>query len=540
VNPFHRSSLARRNQQCYNAAMQTKGRVLLINPWIYDFAAYNEWVEPLGLLSVAAVLRENGYTLSLVDCLDRWHPDLLKLQGREAPKSNEYGCGKFHKTFLDKPAVLGHVPRRYGRYGLPLEIFEAELDRQPRPDAVLVTSGMTYWYPGPFEAIRRAKVRWPDVPVILGGVYATLCPDHARQQSGADFVICGEGELQTLRLVDSLTHRSSLYDKYSDSSTTLRSFDGAPLGYPFDFVPRLCSGRAQGGLGSGQGSGCGLDSYPFPAHDLRRNQGYVAVITSRGCPYRCPYCASHLLNPQGFRQRDPQRVVAEIEWCRTELGVRDFAFYDDALLVNAQRHIHIILDEVIARGLDCRFHTPNGLHAEWIYESLAARMFQAGFKTVRLGLESCDPGEQRRSGGKVTNEGFRRAVAALRAAGFGVANVTAYVMLGLPGQHIKDMEESIAFAHQCGATVEVTLYSPIPGTAEWERAVHHWGLDPQTDPLLHNESAYPLQSEGSGAEAFERVKALARRGNQALVDPSGFGKPEGSGRVKGHDSGRNR
>jgi radical SAM superfamily enzyme YgiQ (UPF0313 family) len=503
--------------------MLTKGHVLLINPWIYDFAAYNEWMEPLGLLSVAAVLRENGYTLSLIDCLDRWHPDLLKLQGRETPKSNPYGCGKFHKTFLHKPAVLAHVPRRYGRYGLPLEIFEAELDRQPQPDAVLVTSGMTYWYPGPLEAIRRAKARWPHVPVILGGVYATLCPDHARQKSGADFLIHGEGELQTLRLVDSLTHHSSHYEKYSGPSTL-------------------------------QGSGHSLDRYPFPAQDLRRNQGYVAVITSRGCPYRCTYCASHLLNPQGFRQRDPHQVVAEIERCRpsttlrpfdgaqgrlgsgqgsghcTELGVRDFAFYDDALLVNAQRHIHVILDEVIARGLDCRFHTPNGLHAEWLDESLAAKMFQAGFKTVRLGLESCDPEEQRRSGGKVTNEGFRRAVAALRAAGFGAANVTAYVMLGLPGQHIKEAEESIAFAHQCGATVEVTLYSPIPGTAEWERAIHHWGLDPQADPLLHNESAYPLQSEMLGVEAFERVKALAGRGNQALnlKDPSGFGKPEGS------------
>jgi len=46
---------------------------------------------------------------------------------RKTPKSNQYGCGKFHKTFFDKPAVLDHVPCRYGRYGLPLEIFETEL-----------------------------------------------------------------------------------------------------------------------------------------------------------------------------------------------------------------------------------------------------------------------------------------------------------------------------------------------------------------------------------------------------------------------------
>jgi radical SAM superfamily enzyme YgiQ (UPF0313 family) len=94
-------------------------------------------------------------------------------------------------------------------------------------------------------------------------------------------------------------------------------------------------------------------------------------------------------------------------------------------------------------------------------------------------------------------------------------------MLGLPGQPIKEVEESIAFAHQCGATVEVTLYSPIPGTAEWERAVHHWGLDPQSDPLLHNESAYPFQSEVLDVKALERVKALAGRGNQALSDELG-------------------
>jgi hypothetical protein len=75
----------------------------------------------------------------------------------------------------------------------------------------------------------------------------------------------------------------------------------------------------------------------------------------------------------------------------------------------------------------------------------------------------------------------------------------------------------------------VTLYSPIPGTAEWERAVRHWGLDPQADPLLHNESAYPLQSEVLDIEAFEMVKALAKRGNRVLKDPSGFGKPEVSG-----------
>jgi len=112
--------------------------ILCINPWMYDFAAYNTWIEPLGLLTVAGILRAAGHEVALIDCLDRHHP------GAPAPRSprDAYGCGQFQKVELRKPAVLAHVPRRWGRYGLPVEVFEAELDAQPYPDAVLVTSGV--------------------------------------------------------------------------------------------------------------------------------------------------------------------------------------------------------------------------------------------------------------------------------------------------------------------------------------------------------------------------------------------------------------
>ena len=176
-------------------------RVLCINPWIYDFAAYNMWTEPLGLLTVAAVLRDAGHDVALIDCLDRHHPNAPAPR----PSRDTYGCGRFAKAEVKKPPALAHIPRRWGRYGLPFEIFEAELDAQPHPDAVLVTSMMTYWYPGPFEAIRRVKARWPDAPVALGGVYATLCPDHARAHSGADAVLPGPGEATVLEWVKNHT-----------------------------------------------------------------------------------------------------------------------------------------------------------------------------------------------------------------------------------------------------------------------------------------------------------------------------------------------
>ncbi len=440
-------------------------RVLCINPWIYDFAAYNLWIEPLGLLSVAAALRYVGHEVALVDCLDRHHP------AAPAPRSasDAYGCGKFAKTVLTRPPPLAHIPRRWGRYGLPLPVFEAELAKQPRPDAVLVTSMMTYWYPGPFLAIRRVKARWPDVPVALGGIYATLCADHARAHSGADAILPGAGEKAAVRWVAEVT------------------------GHP----PK----RA-------------LPDDITPAHDLRRPQGYVAVLTARGCPFRCPYCAVHHLFPSGFIPRQPEAVVAEIAHCVEALGARDVAFYDDALLVEATHHLHPILDGVIARRLHVRFHTPNGLHARFIDRALARKMRRASFVTIRLGLESADPRVQTADGNKVSRTSFARAVEALFQAGFSAHEVAAYVLIGRPGQRVQEARATVEFAHRLGVPVRTAQFSPIPGTDEWQRAVGGGHIAADADPLLHNNSIYPCADDPA---AWEELKLEIRAGNRKLA-----------------------
>lgn len=454
-----------------------KGRVLLVNPWIYDFAAYDLWAAPLGLLYLAAILRQEGCHVDYLDCLDRYHPALLARQGRESPKSNPYGCGKYEKTILEKPPPVRSVPRRYGRYGLPLDLFDAELERLERPDAVLVTSGMTYWYPGPFEAIRRVKVRFPGVPVILGGIYATLCYDHAVAHSGADYVIAGPAETRIASLVCRI------------------------MGGEADAITRYET----------------LDDLPYPAFDLRHGLGFVAIATSRGCPMRCTYCASYLLYPPGFRRRKARAVVEEIEYWHVMYGVQDVAFYDDALLFDAQNHIHAILDEVTRRGLRCRFHTPNGLHARLITPELAEKMFAAGFKTVRLSLETVNIDRQETIGSKVTPEEFRQAAMILRQAGFTARELGAYILMGLPGQPLQEVIDSIRYAHDCGIPAYPAFYSPIPGTVEWGNVVRAGHLAADADPLLHNDTIHWMLRGYASEEACQRVKDLAREGNKQLA-----------------------
>ncbi|HSR29801.1 MAG TPA: radical SAM protein [Anaerolineae bacterium] len=439
--------------------MKTKGQVLLLNPWIYDFAAYNLWIEPLGLLTIAAALRDNGYAVTVIDCLAP-HPS--------APRPRPDGSGKFFKTGVEKPEPIAFIPRRYGRYGLPLDQFDVALKAAPIPDVVMVASGMTYWYPGAVEAIRRVRAQFGSVPVALGGVYATLCPDHARRHSGADRVFAGPGVAPALRLADEVTGHDSDPGRYAD--------------------PRI---------------------YPSPAHVLVPRP-FAGIITSWGCPYRCTYCASHRLQPT-FVRRELQSVVEEIAGCVPQ-GIQDLAFYDDALLLDAARHLVPILQGVLDRGLRVRFHTPNGLHAREITRELAFFLRRAGLATVRLSLETVDPVRQRATGAKVDTAAFAQGVTHLQAAGFGAREVGAYILAGLPGQPLEETEATVQFVQRLGVQAKLALFSPIPGTPDGDRALPH-----DADPLLHNNTVFPYLQGDDHVRELQRIKQLAKDGNAALI-----------------------
>ena len=446
-----------------------KPSLILINPWIYDFAAYDLWSKPLGLLYMAAFLRNCGFQIHLIDCLDAHHPLMPGDSSIKAPKRRLYGTGKYWRKTIPKPSLLKDIPRPYSIYGISRRIFEEELRSIQNPAAILVTSLMTYWYPGAMEAIALAKKTHPGVPVILGGIYARLCNDHATKNSGADSVV---------PLADPVSLLKVLEDHCVDAPE-----------------PLLDPG-----------------SLPRPAFDLLRKIEYVCLLTSTGCPFRCQYCASHFLNPEMSR-RDPAEVLDEILHWRRNFGVRDFAFYDDALLISSDTHLAILLAEVERLKLDVRFHTPNALHVKEVTADMATLMRQSGFRTIRLGLETSDFSLHRKFGNKVAEGDFEQAVRNLLKAGFTRNEIGGYILLGLPGQSMDSVMATIDFVDGVGATPYLSEYSPIPHTPLWEEAVVYSRYD-LSEPLFHNNILLPCWSEDQSAE-LPRLKKRVReiRGN---------------------------
>lgn len=443
-----------------------ESHILLINPWIHDFAAYDFWAKPLGLLTIAAVLRMQGYRVGYVDCLDRFHPELMG-----TVKRGQFGKGPYPKYPISKPGKLSDVPRQYSRYGLPEVLVRKEIARHPAPEAVLVTCIATYWYPGAFALIKMIREMLPDIPVILGGIYASLCRGHAVEHSGADIVLSGRCEPELLDHLDDLTGHTSFHKWFPDE----------------------------------------LDTYPYPALDLQTHISYVPILTGQGCPFSCAYCASPFLSLNRMRRRSPEHVVEEVAYWHEKYGVLDFAFYDDALLIDADRHLCPILERVLTRKLQVRFHTPNALHVRPITKELAQLMFRSGFKTVRLGLETAFFDDSRALDDKIGPGEFQRAVGYLKAAGFSGEAVGAYLLHGLPRQDLGRLEVSIETVKALGVRPILAHYSPIPHTALWPLAVEASRYDLKADPVFHNNSILPCQKEPFSWEKIAYLKDLIQK-----------------------------
>lgn len=439
--------------------------ILCINPWIHDFAAFDFWAKPLGLLSIAAILRENGLKISYIDCLDRFHPN-----EPGTPKLMWDGRGPFRKTQIPMPAGLGHISRKFSRYGILQEWFSADLKRLEKPDLIFVTSLMTYWASGVKETIETVKGVYPDVPIVLGGIYASLCHDHAVRTSGADLVVKGQGE----PLLKGILKKFTGFD--------LR--DGRLLESPID-----------------------LGILPFPALDLQHKLTYAPVLTSRGCPFSCEYCASSYLEPV-LRRRPPETVYKEINHWHGKYSIRNFAFYDDALLVDPDDHAFPLFEKIIASGMDLNFHTPNALHIRAVTKKAAELMFRSGFKTIRLGLETTEFNAQRSYDKKVAENEFLTAVDNLKTAGFDKKQIGAYLLCGLPGQNIEKLEASMQFVRQTGVLPVLAYYTPIPYTPLWETAIQNSRYDLLQHPIFTNNTIFPCVGSDQDLRRISQLKNL--------------------------------
>lgn len=449
------------------AISSSRPSVLLINPPVYDFAFYDLFVKPYGLLRVGRWLENSDYEVHCLDALD--YRDPLSITRLGACKRRENGTGKVFRQPAELPAGVQAIPRQFSRYGAVQESLEAGMKSlSAPPDLILITTGMTYWYTGVQEMVRLCRKIFPKVPVGCGGIYASLMPGHCRDVCEADFVTVGSAWPGMIRDLDA-------------------------LGLP---VPRKAP-----------------PLYPLTGTSLWNESAVLRL--NEGCPFSCDYCASSVLSPEFVKGRAGEAFDFTMRLFR-DRGCRNFAFYDDALLVNwdavLKPFLESVINEMDSMGIAAekriRFYNPNALHIRYLDSERLNLLHRSGFQEIRMGYESSDDDFHRLRDGKSSQWDFRRAVAAVNESDFPLERCQVYVLAGLPGQEAGEVEASIRSASSTGVRCRIASYSPVPGTVLWEESLRHSPFPLDKEPLYHNNSFFPLEWEGLDRIKLDELRRL--------------------------------
>ena len=323
--------------------------------------------------------------------------------------------------------------------------------REARPDLVGLTA-MTFTLLDVLKTARLVREIDPELPVVVGGVHAFLYPVETVRLPEIDFVLSGEGEASFACLLNELAGNRRL--KRVPGLTFLENGELRQNG-----IAPLCAD---------------LDSLPFPDRRLvpydkyssvmARRQPITTMFTSRGCPFRCAFCARPHLGKQ-FRFRSAANVVDEMEEC-IELGIREFLVYDDTFTVNRERAI-AVCDEIIGRRLDIGWDIR--ARVDCVDRELLAKLKAANCERIHYGVEAGTEKILRVLNKGITLEKARETISLTGKMGI---ETLAYFMIGSPTETREDILRTIDFALELKPDyVHITILCPFPETAIYARGL---------------------------------------------------------------------
>jgi len=368
---------------------------------------------PLGLLSLAAVLRSAGHNVKIFD------------------RNVEDGSIKKYLKF--EPELVG------------LTSFTGPM----LLDAIYLSS------------IFRKHL---DVPIVWGGIHASLLPQQTIENPNIDIVVVGEGEETILELADcieqgqDLENVQGIYWKKQKNGTH-KIVQNAPR----PFIRNL-------------------DSLPFPTWDLLDKQKYFktslgwnrssfaffSIQSSRGCPYNCGFCYNTVFNKRKWRPKSPERVVEEIAFLKETYRAKTILFVDDNFAVSPKRAMKIS-QGIVKNKLDVNFHID--CRVDLLSKQVAKFLRVAGCDQIYFGIESGSPRILRFINKGITLKQALHAVRLCRK--LGIMSSTSFIM-GFPTETIEDIAYTCRFIYQLNPdSLLLKFFVPYPGSPLYNYVIKH-------------------------------------------------------------------
>lgn len=353
---------------------------------------------------------------------------------------------RFHPLW---PAYLAsYVDAHFGKgqFTFRLMSLNAEKEiRSFRPELVAISSVS----PNYNHAIKCARIaKHYGLPVIIGGIHISTLPQTLTKDM--DIGCIGEGgDTFTEILQHYVDYGGVRLEKLAEIKGIVYRENGALKRTPDR--PIYSS----------------LDRLPHPKRSLIEYHRTDTMLTSRGCPYRCPYCSvARYWDNIGYAS--PEYVVDEITELVTH-GTKIIKFYDD-LFPASKKRVEAIASGIIEKRLHRRARFTCWARADSITPEVVAVLKSMNMVAVEMGLESgCERSLNYLKGGTLTVQENRRAVNLLKDAGI---QTNAYFIIGLPDETEEEIMETYDFIRKSRLdTVTINSLVAFPGTPVWDYAL---------------------------------------------------------------------
>ena len=420
-------------------------RTLLVNSPTPKFIVNKDYYMPSSLLYLAAVLKQVGEDVEILDM------NVVK--------------GLYEEILVERihtfqPSLVGIGCLFCGQFPMVLSLSE------------------------------KVKECSKECKVVIGGIHPTTYPTEILTNCPSiDFVVLGEGETAIIQLtkgydlnkIDGLAYRNNGRVEVNQKTSFIHNLDAIPLpAYdlvnPEDYYQDTSHWHNPKGLPIGMS---------------------IPIISSRSCPNRCNFCSMFTVMGPAWRYRSPENVVNEIEYLYNNYNHRHFSFMDDNITLNKHR-IMEICNLITERSLNIQFELPNGLSIKTLDREVLDALITAGLTRAALGIESgSDYIRNVVIGKRLPREKILEVVRLTKE--YKQFYVKAFFIIGMP----EDTKETLTETYDMIEEIDVDMPQvfnllPFPGTKVFEQAMR--------DNLLINVSTPDLWKSdmfyGSGNKQF--------------------------------------
>ena len=404
--------------------------VVLVEPKT-GFLDYASKRLPLGIMSVAGMLRQKGFKVKIID---------QRIDSHGWKKELEYYV-KNNPLYVGISSMTG-----------------TQIHHALRAASV----------------VRKTD---PNIPIVWGGVHPSLTTLQTLEHPSVDVVVIGEGEYTAVELANAYKNDSSLDDVksicYKKPDDSIKMTDIRPQldlnelpEMPYDLV----------------------DFDKYASIDFSGNfERSISFETSRGCPWRCGFCYINSFYNSQWRVFSPEYVVEKLRYVVDKYNVKSVYFVDDEMAIDTKRFEKLV-DALLESGLDITWGT-QGIRIDTMarimenHPNLLDKMYKSGNKQIEIGLESGTDRVLRLMQKDITLDKMKIITDKLTEFSEDKDITLHYNMMGgFPTETREEVEETVKWGEQLisknKAYIYFNIFAPFPGTPLYPLSIENGFKEP--------------------------------------------------------------